>query len=72
VKTYCCVDRKLIPEKRARRGSKFCSNECHGVYRIARRQEKAKKACRLCGRGMPKRKQEEAVRSAHSVAGATA
>lgn len=56
-----------IPEKKAFRGSHFCSTECHREYRRQRRSLRAEKACRLCGRRMPKRTQEKAVRTEHTA-----
>ena len=63
--TFCVVCKSEIDAKRQMRGSHFCSNECHSEYRRQRRSLKAGKACRLCGRGMPKGRAGEAVRSAH-------
>ncbi len=42
----------LIPDARRRRGSHFCSNECHAEYRRQRANERAKRKYRLCGRRM--------------------
>jgi hypothetical protein len=50
VTVYCCVCKSPVLEKRANRGSHFCSEQCHEQYRRARRDWRAAKACRLCGR----------------------
>ena len=66
----------LIPEARRRRGSHFCSNECHTEYRRGRAAERAERKCRLCGRRMPRKGQgarrqdrqpREAVNSVHTT-----
>lgn len=63
--TKHCVYCGAVHEKRGY----FCSPECHKAYRKARRDEKAQKVCRLCGRSLPRAKrqepQSEAVRTAH-------
>ena len=46
---------RFIPEKRARRGSTFCSRECAHDFDRLRRAWRATKQCRLCGRGLPKK-----------------
>jgi predicted nucleic acid-binding Zn ribbon protein len=48
--TYCTVCKALISEKRAARGSHFCSEPCHEAYRKQRRDWRASRYCRLCGR----------------------
>jgi hypothetical protein len=55
-----------IPERRAWRGSHFCSNECHREYRRQRRSWRATRSCRLCGRATPKRRQLVDVPSEHT------
>ena len=47
----------VIPETRRRRGSHFCSNECHAEYRRGRAAERAERKCRWCGRRMPRKGQ---------------
>lgn len=47
---YCVRDRKEIDPKRVMRGSSFCSNECRREDLKERRDYRASKACRLCGR----------------------
>lgn len=73
---HCVTCGESISEKRVRRGSHFCSNECHRVYRNERRRMKAGINCRLCGRPLRKKRLvgsavghqslTEAVRGAHS------
>jgi hypothetical protein len=69
--TYCTVCRGEIPEKRANRGSHFCSEACHERYRRERRNLKAGKACRLCGRSPARLKRktckQEAVPMEHNA-----
>jgi predicted nucleic acid-binding Zn ribbon protein len=59
--SYCTVCTKEIDEKRYARGSRFCSSECAKAHSKERRDWRASKACRLCGRRLPrpKVKQEE-------------
>lgn len=63
---FCTVCKVEVPEKRAIRGSHFCSNSCHGEYRRARRSWRASKACRLCGRPLKQRRKEAPVPTAHT------
>ena len=68
--TYCTICKVLIPEKRAARGSHFCSEVCHEHYRRERRDWRALRACRLCGRpARPRRKETKLdhVPTAHNV-----
>jgi len=53
-----------IPESRRRRGSHFCSRECHQEYRRQMRQELAKRKCRYCGR---RKRQEKLLRAWRSA-----
>jgi len=67
--TFCTICKALISEKRATRGSHFCSEPCHEAYRKQRRDWRASKACRLCGReARPARKaiKPEPLPSEHS------
>lgn len=48
---YCIVDRKQVPEERARKGAITCSDECKRQYANYRRRIRAQVKCRLCGRG---------------------
>jgi len=68
--TYCTVCLGEIPEKRQARGSFYCSEPCHESYRRDRRNLKAGKACRLCGRSPAKLKRktikQEAVPGEHN------
>jgi predicted nucleic acid-binding Zn ribbon protein len=59
--SYCTVCKEEIDEKRYARGSRFCSSECAKAHSKERRDWRASKACRLCGRRLPrpKVKQEE-------------
>jgi hypothetical protein len=52
---FCTRCREPIDPKRVMRGSSFCSNECRKADLNKRRDYRASKACRLCGRP-PKRK----------------
>jgi hypothetical protein len=65
--TYCVCCKAEILEKRARRGSHFCGDECRRAYRIARRQGLAERRCRLCGRTNRQQKQLDPVRLAHTI-----
>lgn len=48
---YCIHCREQLDEKRTIRGSIFCAKpECRSADRKARRQFKASRNCRLCGR----------------------
>lgn len=53
----------VIPEVRHRRGSHFCSHECHTEYRRGRVAERAERKCRLCGRRMPRKDQSAGWRN---------
>jgi hypothetical protein len=67
---YCCICKSPISEKRANRGSHFCSEPCHEAYRKQRRDWRASKSCRLCGRPARAPRKEtklEAVSSEHNV-----
>jgi predicted nucleic acid-binding Zn ribbon protein len=59
--TYCTICKAEIDEKRYARGSRFCSPECAKTASKERRDWRASKACRLCGRRLPhpKVKREE-------------
>jgi len=52
MKLYCTVCRKPLPEIRRRRGSPYCRDECREKYRRWRRNWRAERFCRLCGRGV--------------------
>jgi hypothetical protein len=52
VKLYCTVCRRPLPEIRKRRGSPYCRDECREKYRRWRRNWRAERFCRLCGRGV--------------------
>ena len=49
--TKCC---NPIDQKRVTRGSFYCSDGCRSLDKNQRRQRKAERFCRLCGRP-PKR-----------------
>jgi len=53
---YCVVCRRPISEDRVARGSSYCSNDCRKAYRLARRDWRASRNCRLCGRKARKSK----------------
>lgn len=56
METYCVKCKEPIPELRQVRGSHFCSNDCHRLYRKERRAMRSQKVCRFCGnRIRPKR-----------------
>src|SRR4051812_29798817 len=64
---YCCMCRNLMPERRANRGSHFCSETCHEQYRRQRRSWRALKNCRLCGRPARQRSLTGARPTEHSI-----
>jgi hypothetical protein len=67
--TYCTVCKAEISEKRANRGSFYCSEKCHEEHRRAKRNWRASRYCRLCGReARPPRKtmNPDPVHSEHS------
>ena len=68
MKLYCMVCRRTVPDERVRRGSPYCSKDCREVYRKARRDWRATKHCRLCGR--PVRKTLDGTASAGKGCGA--
>jgi hypothetical protein len=45
----------------------FCSTDCRRDFRNRKRQERAGKLCRLCGRRMPKPKELGAVPREHAL-----
>lgn len=47
---FCVRCREPIDPKRVMRGSSFCSNECRKADLKDRRDYRASRACRLCGR----------------------
>jgi hypothetical protein len=47
---FCVICCARVPEKRAARGSVYCSNACRHKYRVWRRAWQAERHCRLCGR----------------------
>ena len=49
---HCVVCSNVIDEKRARRGAVTCSTECSKELSKRRRDDKATRNCRLCGRRM--------------------
>src|ERR1035438_9560004 len=53
---FCVRCRSQISEKRVARGSCFCSDECRRQDKIERRRARAQKYCRLCRRGLPRKK----------------
>jgi hypothetical protein len=59
--THCMVCKAEISEKRYARNCRFCGPECAKTYAKQRRDWRASKQCRLCGRRLPhpKVKQEE-------------
>lgn len=61
---YCVRDKVEIDPKRVMRGSSFCSNECRKEDLKERRDYRASKACRLCGRPAKHRKKPQIVSSA--------
>lgn len=69
---HCVTCTKVLELDRLRKGSHFCSTECHRTYRKERRSELAKRKCRLCGRGSRKRKELEAVPTEHTELQVTA
>jgi len=64
--TFCVICKAEISEKRFARGSHFCSESCHERYRTIRRNWRASKYCRLCGREAKQKKQETALPTAHN------
>ena len=63
---FCCVCKAEVTGKRVARGSHFCSEVCHEQYRRERRNLKAGKACRLCGRPPRQRRKLDPVPTAHN------
>jgi hypothetical protein len=45
----------------------FCTPECHKAFRARKRNERADKFCRLCGRPNRRKREAELLRSAHST-----
>ena len=70
MKFYCMVCRRVVPELRVRRKSPYCSKECRGVSRRARRDWMAKRRCRLCGRAF-RRRLERPARAGKGKGGRT-
>lgn len=58
-----------VPLERMRRGSDTCSPECQADKKRLMRWMAAQKACRLCGRALPKKKQQGIVRREHNGEG---
>jgi hypothetical protein len=50
LQTYCLVDRKPIPEERARNRSNTCSNECNQALAKMRRARVDARKCRHCAK----------------------
>lgn len=53
---FCVRCKTEVDPKRVMRGSSFCSNECRKEDLKERRDYRASKACRLCGRPAKHRK----------------
>lgn len=49
-RTYCQIDRKLIPDHRRLRGSRTCSNDCQKQYIKQKKMERDERICQQCGR----------------------
>lgn len=62
---YCTWCKAQLDERRTYRGSRFCSQVCADRYARERRNLRAGKACRLCGREARKPKQKKAVPTQH-------
>jgi len=48
---YCRICRRPLPLKRLLRGGTECSDRCHKKFERWRRNYRASRYCRLCGRG---------------------
>lgn len=66
METFCILCREPIPEDRQRRGAVTCSTTHAMEYRRQRRDERALRFCRLCGRPARKVKPLKAVLHEHS------
>lgn len=63
---FCMVCRGEIPKERGKR-AKTCTRECQVALNDGKRQERAEKFCRTCGRRFAKKKELEPVRSPHNA-----
>jgi hypothetical protein len=45
----------------------FCTPECHKAFRARKRNERADKFCRLCGRPNRRKREADPLRSEHTV-----
>ena len=68
---YCCHCKQPIDQGRIRRGSFFCSRECHMADRLARRRALAEVECRRCGRRLKAPKPPAALTPAANLPVAT-
>jgi hypothetical protein len=64
--TYCVLCREPIPADRQRRGAVTCSSDHQREYRRQRRNERALRNCRLCGRKTKKLKSMGPVLMEHN------
>lgn len=64
---FCVRCRSQIPAKRVARGSCFCSDECRRVDKIERRRARAQKYCRLCHRGLLRKRAAQSSEPAPPV-----
>jgi|GEM_PF-5691400 len=59
------LDLDVAPGNRDRRGCHLCSAECNSEYRHWPRNERAKKACRLCGKRLRQKQKITPVLTQH-------